>query len=104
MPSSALVMYHYVWRHNCRINRYSLGDHRMGEEFQSDQDFALGAGDFPSERDYKLHCLRHSTSHIMAAAVQEVFPDVQLGIGPPIQNGSSYDPMLPPPPPPHDLP
>ena len=36
----------------------------MGEEFQSDQDFALGAEDFPSERDYKLHCLRHSTQRL----------------------------------------
>ncbi|HSE38003.1 MAG TPA: threonine--tRNA ligase [Blastocatellia bacterium] len=67
----------------------------MGEEFQSDQDFALGAEDFPSERDYKLHCLRHSTSHIMAAAVQQIFPDVKFGIGPPIKNGFYYDMMLP---------
>ncbi|HZM87132.1 MAG TPA: threonine--tRNA ligase [Blastocatellia bacterium] len=67
----------------------------MGEDFQSDQDFALGAEDFPSERDYKLHCLRHSTSHIMAAAVQQLFPDVKFGIGPPIKNGFYYDMMLP---------
>lgn len=66
----------------------------MGEEFQSDQDFALGAEDFPAERDYKLHCLRHSTSHIMAAAVQQIFPDVKFGIGPPIKNGFYYDMML----------
>jgi threonyl-tRNA synthetase len=66
----------------------------MGEEFQSDQDFALGVEDFPSERDYKLHCLRHSTSHIMAAAVQQIFPDVKFGIGPPIKNGFYYDMML----------
>ncbi len=67
----------------------------MGEDFQSDQDFALGAEDFPSERDYKLHCLRHSTSHIMAAAIQQLFPDVKFGIGPPIKNGFYYDMMLP---------
>jgi threonyl-tRNA synthetase len=75
----------------------------MGEEFQSDQDFALGVGDFPSERDYKLHCLRHSTSHIMAAAVQQIFPDVKFGIGPPIKNGFYYDMMLPRPLTPDDL-
>jgi len=63
----------------------------MGEEFQSDQDFALGVEDFPSEREYQLHCLRHSTSHIMAAAVQQIFPDVKFGIGPPIKNGFYYD-------------
>ncbi|HJZ68934.1 MAG TPA: threonine--tRNA ligase, partial [Blastocatellia bacterium] len=67
----------------------------MGEEFQSDQDFALGVEDFPSEREYQLHCLRHSTSHIMAAAVQQIFPDVKFGIGPPIKNGFYYDIQLP---------
>src|SRR5689334_18300499 len=75
----------------------------MGEEFQSDQDFALGAADFASERDYKIHCLRHSTSHIMAAAVQQIFPDVKFGIGPPIKNGFYYDMDLPRPLTPEDL-
>jgi threonyl-tRNA synthetase len=67
----------------------------MGDEFQSDQDFALGMESFPSEREYKLHCLKHSTSHIMAAAVQGIFPDVKFGIGPPIKNGFYYDMQLP---------
>ncbi|MFY9573535.1 MAG: threonine--tRNA ligase [Blastocatellia bacterium] len=67
----------------------------MGEEFQNDQDFALGVDDFSSEREYQLHCLRHSTSHIMAAAVQEMFPDAKFGIGPPIKSGFYYDMMLP---------
>ncbi|HEY3137564.1 MAG TPA: threonine--tRNA ligase [Blastocatellia bacterium] len=67
----------------------------MGEEFQSDQDFALGVEDFSSEREYQLHCLRHSTSHIMAAAVQQMFPEVKFGIGPPIKNGFYYDMQLP---------
>ena len=67
----------------------------MGDEFQSDQDFALGVEDFPSERDYKLHCLRHSTSHIMASAVQQIFPEARFGIGPPIKTGFYYDMMLP---------
>jgi threonyl-tRNA synthetase len=35
--------------------------------------------------------LRHSTAHVMAQAVQEVFPDAKLGIGPPIENGFYYD-------------
>ncbi|HYV06935.1 MAG TPA: threonine--tRNA ligase [Blastocatellia bacterium] len=75
----------------------------MGDEFQSDQDFALGVDDFPSERDYKLHCLRHSTSHIMASAVQQMFPEAKFGIGPPIKNGFYYDMMLPRPLTPDDL-
>jgi threonyl-tRNA synthetase len=66
----------------------------MGDEFQNDQDFALGVDSFPSEREYKLHCLKHSTSHIMAAAVQQIFPEVKFGIGPPIKNGFYYDMQL----------
>ncbi|MEW6684860.1 MAG: threonine--tRNA ligase [Candidatus Edwardsbacteria bacterium] len=34
---------------------------------------------------------RHSTSHIMAQAVQELFPEVKLGIGPAIEEGFYYD-------------
>jgi threonyl-tRNA synthetase len=75
----------------------------MGEEFLNDQEFALGVEDFPSERDYKLHCLRHSTSHIMAAAVEQIFPEVKFGIGPPIKNGFYYDMQLPRPLTPEDL-
>jgi threonyl-tRNA synthetase len=63
----------------------------MAEEFLSDNDFALGVEDFDSEEEYKIYCLRHSTSHIMAAAVQQVFPEAQFGIGPPVKNGFYYD-------------
>ena len=35
--------------------------------------------------------LRHSTAHVMAQAVQELYPDAKLGIGPPIDNGFYYD-------------
>jgi threonyl-tRNA synthetase len=35
--------------------------------------------------------LRHSTAHVLAQAVQDVFPDAKLGIGPPIENGFYYD-------------
>src|ERR1051325_338213 len=75
----------------------------MGDEFQSDQDFALGMDSFASEHDYKLYCLKHSTSHIMAYAVQQIFPDVKFGIGPPIKNGFYYDMDLPRPLTPEDL-
>lgn len=34
---------------------------------------------------------RHTTSHIMANAVKELFPDVKLGIGPSIEDGFYYD-------------
>lgn len=38
-----------------------------------------------------LNILRHSAAHVLAQAVQEVNPDVDLGIGPPITDGFYYD-------------
>ena len=38
-----------------------------------------------------LNILRHSATHVMAQAVQEIFPDVNLGIGPFITDGFYYD-------------
>ena len=35
--------------------------------------------------------VRHSTAHVVAQAVQDLFPEAKLGIGPPIQNGFYYD-------------
>jgi threonyl-tRNA synthetase len=35
--------------------------------------------------------LRHSTAHVLAQAVQDLFPDARLGIGPPVENGFYYD-------------
>ncbi len=38
-----------------------------------------------------LSILRHSTAHLLAQAVQELFPQTRLGIGPPIEDGFYYD-------------
>ena len=38
-----------------------------------------------------LAVLRHSTAHVMAQAVQQIFPQTRLGIGPPITDGFYYD-------------
>ncbi|MFD8483267.1 threonine--tRNA ligase [Kitasatospora sp. NPDC059673] len=38
-----------------------------------------------------LDILRHSTAHVMAQAVQQVFPEAKLGIGPPVRDGFYYD-------------
>jgi threonyl-tRNA synthetase len=43
--------------------------------------------DSPDGRDI----LRHSTAHVMAQAVQQIWPDARLGIGPPVENGFYYD-------------
>lgn len=43
------------------------------------------------ESDAGLAILRHSTAHLLAQAVQEIFDEAKLGIGPPIQDGFYYD-------------
>ena len=39
----------------------------------------------------KLHALRHSTSHVLAQAILELYPKAKLGIGPVIDEGFYYD-------------
>ena len=38
-----------------------------------------------------LEVYRHSSAHLLATAVQELYPETKLGIGPPIENGFYYD-------------
>jgi threonyl-tRNA synthetase len=38
-----------------------------------------------------LHAIRHTASHVMAQAIQHLFPDVKFAIGPAIENGFYYD-------------
>jgi threonyl-tRNA synthetase len=58
----------------------------------------------PEDRaEYELARMRHSTAHLMAEAVQELFPDAKFGIGPAIDNGFYYDFDLPRPLTPDDL-
>jgi threonyl-tRNA synthetase len=39
----------------------------------------------------EITTLRHSLAHVLAAAVQNLFPEVKLGIGPAVENGFYYD-------------
>jgi threonyl-tRNA synthetase len=55
-------------------------------------------------RDEQLERMRHSASHIMAEAVQYLFPEAKFGIGPTIESGFYYDFELPRPLTPEDLP
>ena len=43
------------------------------------------------DSDDGLKVLRHSTAHVMAQAVQQIYPEAKLGIGPPITDGFYYD-------------
>jgi threonyl-tRNA synthetase len=45
----------------------------------------------PIDSPEGLVVLRHSTAHVLAQAVQDLFPSARLGIGPPIENGFYYD-------------
>jgi threonyl-tRNA synthetase len=47
------------------------------------------------ERQTSLYRMRHSAAHVLADAVLELFPNAQLAIGPPIEDGFYYDFMLP---------
>lgn len=39
----------------------------------------------------QLHAMRHSLAHIMATAVQRLWPDAKFGVGPVVENGFYYD-------------
>src|SRR5215213_1983668 len=52
---------------------------------------------------YELARMRHSAAHLMAEAVQEIFPDAKFAIGPAIEHGFYYDMDLPRPLSPDDL-
>lgn len=55
------------------------------------------------EAKEKLHDVRHSLAHVLAAAVLEMFPKAQLGVGPVVENGFYYDFLLPRPLTPEDV-
>src|ERR1700724_4880339 len=81
-----------------------LADAALVARFAAPND---GAGELidlrrPLEHDVKLQILtekdpdalfvfRHSAAHLLAAAVMELYPNVKLGIGPPIDTGFFYE-------------
>ena len=64
-----------------------------GEPWDLGRTVPAGASVEPITLDSEdgLNILRHSATHVMAQAVQEIFPDVNLGIGPFIADGFYYD-------------
>src|SRR5205814_8602322 len=57
--------------------------------YRIDKDASLA---IVTERDPDgVEVLRHSTAHLLAHAVKELFPDAQVTIGPVIENGFFYD-------------
>jgi threonyl-tRNA synthetase len=73
-----------------RVSTASIGDAQLKDlayELVDGDEVEGVAIDSADGRDI----LRHSTAHVMAQAVQELFPQARLGIGPPIENGFYYD-------------
>ncbi len=48
-----------------------------------------------ADKDERLEVIRHSAAHVMAEAVQSIFPDAKFAIGPAIESGFYYDFDLP---------
>ncbi len=62
-----------------------------------------GTATFANPREEKLHRIRHSAAHVLATAVTELFPEVKVAGGPPIEDGFYYDFAKPTPFTPEDL-
>ncbi len=79
---------------------------RVGGELR-DLSHALADGDqvesVPIDSPDGRDILRHSTAHVLAQAVQQLWPEAKLGIGPPIEHGFYYDFDVPEPFHPDDL-
>ena len=59
----------------------------LAHELADGDEVEAVAIDSPDGRDI----LRHSTAHVLAQAVQQLWPEAKLGIGPPVENGFYYD-------------
>jgi threonyl-tRNA synthetase len=66
-----------------------IGDDIVDTTYTIDQDAAVSI--ITSKDDNGLDVLRHSCAHLMAQAVQQLFPSAQVTIGPVIEDGFFYD-------------
>mgnify|MGYP001954671301 CR=1 FL=1 len=70
---------------SCSVN----GEHRdLSRTIDADADFAIHTAKDDAQA---LELIRHDCAHIMARAVQEIWPDTKVTIGPVIDNGFYYD-------------
>jgi threonyl-tRNA synthetase len=70
---------------SCSVN----GEHRdLSRPIDADASFAIHT---MQDNTQALELIRHDSAHIMARAVQELWPDVKVTIGPVIDNGWYYD-------------
>ena len=64
-------------------------------DFLSTQDFKTLILSTLLRMEHPIDTVRHSTAHLMAAAIKKVFPGTLFGVGPPTLNGFYYDVKLP---------
>jgi len=70
---------------SCTVN----GEHRdLSRPIETDSTLILHT---PRDTSIALELIRHDCAHVMARAVQEIWPDVKVTIGPVIENGWYYD-------------
>ncbi len=65
-----------------------------GETYKMPKSMEEKIGDLSPE-ELKLYKIRHSLAHVMAAAVKKLYPETQLGFGPPVDDGFYYDFQFP---------
>lgn len=68
-----------------------LDDNLFDMSHELNDDEAKRAQPVMLDSDDGIHVLRHSTAHILAQAIQNLYPDAKLGIGPVIEDGFYYD-------------
>lgn len=66
-------------------------EHDLGTQLHDGDSVAI----ITSDQERGLYTIRHSTAHVMAQAVLDLFPGATFGIGPPVEDGFYYDFALP---------
>lgn len=88
------------WNSNVTIRRFAIAASQINVPTETDSNFVaeddLFSIDLPSNENCPaLLQARHTTAHIMAMAVQKLYPNAQVTIGPWIDNGFYYDFNIP---------
>ena len=72
----------------CGVNGQTI---ELNRPINEDSDFVL----YKFDDEEGKHAFWHTSAHLMAEAIQELYPGTQFGIGPAIENGFYYDIMPP---------
>lgn len=72
----------------CGVNGQTI---ELNRPINADSDFVL----YKFDDEEGKHAFWHTSAHLMAEAIQELYPGTQFGIGPAIENGFYYDIMPP---------